>query len=88
MGRAAPGRGGVCRAGVGPGQVERLWRPRGGCRTLDPGEERGGFLLAVVTGACPRVAAGHRGTVADCNAVESSNAGTVTVETRSAYPSW
>ncbi|WP_146074826.1 DUF881 domain-containing protein, partial [Micromonospora chalcea] len=52
-------------------------------RALDLGEERGGLLLAVVAAAVPGVAAAHRGTVADCNAVESSNAGTVTVETRS-----
>ncbi|SCE75264.1 hypothetical protein GA0070215_102166 [Micromonospora marina] len=84
--RAASGRGGVGRTGVGPRQVERGRRRRG--RTLDPGEERGRLFLAVVAGAFPGVAAGHRGTVADCNAVESSNAGTLTVETRSTYPSW
>ncbi|SBT63427.1 hypothetical protein GA0070622_0378 [Micromonospora sediminicola] len=80
----ATGRGRVGRAGVRPGQVER-GPGRGGRRTVDGGEERGRLLVRVVgaTVAFRGAVAGHLGTVADCSAVESSNAGTVTVETRS-----
>ncbi|SCG38316.1 hypothetical protein GA0074704_0656 [Micromonospora siamensis] len=75
---------------VGPGQLHGGWLPagrlgRGGRGALDPGDEGGGFLARVAVPPVPPLVGPvvHRGTLAERSAVESSNAGTVTVETRS-----
>jgi hypothetical protein len=56
---------------------------RRGCRPVDLREEGGRVVARVAMASVPfpGVVRGHRGTLADCSAVESSNAGTVTVET-------